>query len=370
MRPLADVAIGMRHHLHGLNTLRAIAALVVVTVHLEMEKSDRGIPSALDAARRWVPDHHLGVVLFFVLSGYLITFLLMKEREEQGRIDRRAFYLRRILRIWPVYYFVLLVSFLFFPFAEGADTVLLCVAGLPNIAKALDIGWPSSPQIWSIGVEEQFYLIWPWVLPWLVRGRRMVPWLIAFFVGWSLLPHVLDALTQNDPDSVRFRRFSHLFFYGAKFNSMAFGCLLGYMLATGHLWLKYLNNAVVGFASILAAFGLWFGAVYFPAFHDEIYSILFGLVILNVSGGRRFPIDLDRGPLDFLGRISYGIYMYHWLVLLVVMAALAYAPGMDMARYNALLYSGVLGGTILVSWLSYIGPERYFLRMKPRAAGA
>ena len=96
--------------LPGLNALRAIAALMVVLGHVELLKSQRGIPSAFNTPGSWLPDGHLGVVLFFALSGYLITFLLVKERAAIGRTDLRKFYMRRILRIWPLYYTVLLLS--------------------------------------------------------------------------------------------------------------------------------------------------------------------------------------------------------------------------------------------------------------------
>lgn len=352
----------MRHHLPGLSALRAIAALVVVTVHLEMEKKDRGIPSGLDAAVRWVPDHHLGVVLFFVLSGFLITWLLVRERERAGRIDLRAFYIRRVLRIWPLYYLVLLISWMGFPFKVGWATLLLCVTGFPNVAKALDIGWTASPQIWSIGVEEQFYFVWPWLLL-LIPKRAVVPVLLLFFAGWSLLPLWVDHFHADIPVNEGARRAWRVFFYGAKFNSMAFGCVLGYAFAKGHGLLHRVSNKVVAYGSAFLAFGLWFSGTILPLFHDEIFTVLFGLIVLNAASGR-YPAFIDRGALDFLGRISYGIYMYHWMVLLLMMSLLDHSTG--MLRYNVLLHGSVVGLTILVAWLSFIGPERYFLRLKTR----
>lgn len=350
----------MRQHLPGLNALRSIAALVVVTVHLEMEKSERGIPSAMDAEVRWVPDHHLGVVLFFVLSGFLITWLLVREQASRGRIDLRAFYIRRVLRIWPLYYFILLASAVLLPFAAGWDTILLCLAGAPNVAKAFGIGWPNSPHVWSIGVEEQFYFIWPWALI-LVPRRWILATLGVFVIGWSILPFWVDWLHIDMPPPQRPRYTWLQFFYGAKFNCMAMGCILGYLFATGNNVLRWLANDVVAYAAAAVAFGLWFTGTRFDFLHDELFSVPFALVVLNAASGR-YPTMLDRGPLDFLGRISYGIYMYHWLVLLLMLAILD--PEQGLVRYNILLHGSVVGLTVLIAWLSYVGPERYFRGLK------
>lgn len=352
----------MRPHLPGLNALRAIAALAVVAAHLEMTKRDTGRPSALDMPGSWVSDHRIGVMLFFVLSGFIITWLLVREHTATGGIDRRAFYVRRILRIWPVYYGLLLLSAWLYPFGAGWGTWLLCMAGLPNIAKALDIGWTASPQIWSIGVEEQFYLIWPWVLPYL-RPRWVLPALLAFFVGWTLLPHAVDSSLVALPIDSGWRRVWYLFFYGAKFNAMALGCMAGYVFATQHVVLRWLLHPAVVVGAAVLTFGLWFSGTVLPVFHDELFALLFALVVLHAASGL-YPAFLNHGPLDFLGRISYGMYMYHWIVLLAVMPALD--TTLDRLHYDLLLYAGVLGATIVLAWLSYIGPERYFLRLKSR----
>ncbi len=327
-----------------------------------MTKRDRGIPSVLDHPGSWVADHRVGVMLFFVLSGFIITWLLVREQEATGGIDRPAFYMRRVLRIWPVYFLVLLVSGLLFPFTPGWDTLLLCAAGLPNIAKAFDIGWEASPQIWSIGVEEQFYLLWPWVLPALPK-RWVVPSLLGFFLVWTVLPIMVDHALSDIPVDTGWRRVAYLFFYGAKFNSMALGGVLGYLFATKHPVLRWLASPVVAYGSAVLAFVPWFTGHTWPWFQDEVYSVLFAFVVLNAASGQ-YPRSLDHGPLDLLGRISYGFYMYHWIALLLIMSVLDHTRG--MMRYDLLLYGGVFGFTILVSWLSYIGPERYFQRLRSR----
>lgn len=154
----------MKNHLKGLDTLRALAALTVVWGHIELFKKNKGLPNLLDNPIIHLPSGRMAVILFFVISGFLITYLLVKEQTNNESISFKKFYLRRILRIWPLYYTILLLSFLLFRVEYSGTTLALCFSIFPNIAHTLGVGWPSSPQIWSIGVEEQFYLFWPLLL--------------------------------------------------------------------------------------------------------------------------------------------------------------------------------------------------------------
>ena len=132
----------------------------------------------------------VGMVLFFVLSGFLITYLLLVEREDRHRIDIPRFYLRRILRIWPLYFLIVGICQFLIPVKGlfGLDSIYSVTAPnfrlaslyyllfLPNLAF-LTV-WPVNPLLgytWSIGVEEQFYLLWPVLLLLLARTIKSVP---------------------------------------------------------------------------------------------------------------------------------------------------------------------------------------------------
>ena len=149
-------------YLPGLNGLRAIAALSVLIAHVSQEGiADFGLPKLVN-----LPMAGYGVTLFFVISGFLITFLLIKEMRKTQTVSIGKFYLRRILRIWPIYYLFIIVSL----------SVFLCF-GMPNqilvkelwfyLFFAANIPFITYQGImilvhyWSIGVEEQFYLFWP-----------------------------------------------------------------------------------------------------------------------------------------------------------------------------------------------------------------
>ena len=155
----------------SLNGVRAIAASMVIVHHIEMVKSEKGLS---DYA---LPGDFgsLGVTLFFVLSGFLITYLLFAEQKETQTINIKNFYIRRILRIWPLYYLILIISFFFFSqylYPEGMVQLqkhywikfVLNVFMLANVSHACVGKIPLGSNLWSVGTEEQFYLLWPWLV--------------------------------------------------------------------------------------------------------------------------------------------------------------------------------------------------------------
>lgn len=144
----------MRDQFKNLDTFRAIAAIVVMIGHIEMFRKNHWGCSLFNV----VPSGHTAVMMFFVISGFLITFLLTKEKEKYGTISLKDFYIRRILRIYPLYYLILLLSSFFFISQPSTETVIYAVTLLPNVSHALGCGWSVSPQIWSIGVENLFYV--------------------------------------------------------------------------------------------------------------------------------------------------------------------------------------------------------------------
>jgi len=348
----------MLKHLQGLDTLRAIAALIVVWGHIEL-LINRSF--AKDQLINISPNGHLAVILFFVLSGFLITYLLVKEKEKNGSISLKNFYLRRILRIWPVYYIVIISSFLLIKADYSLKSSLLCLSIFPNIAHSLKIGWPSSPQIWSIGVEEQFYMFWP-LLFIMIPAKKIRPVLLLFFIGYSILPHAIgfinNRLIQND----EFISFTYKFFYSTKFNCMAIGAFLGYSFAKDKFNFKWLQNKLICISIFLTTMLLWFSGFELKYFTDEVYSVLFGIMILSLVKNPKIKIDTKIS--SFLGRISYGIYMYHWIVILIVLKFIH--PNPSNIINLSIIYILSFSLTVLVSWLSHISVERFFLKMKKK----
>ena len=355
----------MKLHFKGLDTLRAIAALVVVVSHIELLKARNGIPKLIQIPYLCFPDEHLAVMLFFILSGFLITYLLMKEQENTGAISFKKFYLRRIFRIWPVYYFVIILSQVLFNPQHQLKTIVLCLGIFPNVASALDVEWTASPQIWSIGVEEQFYLFWPLII-YLIPKKRMVLYLSVFFVAYTLLPHLIKYINALIFQNSILDNFTNRFFYQSKFNCMSLGGIFGYLYAMKRKELNFFYKDIIAYPAIILSFILWFSGFKTKNFNDVIYSLLFVIMIINLATNKNLKLQIDNKIFSFLGRISYGIYMYHWIVILLLIRVLPYQVFGSSWLYNLALYSSSILLTILVSHLSFISFEKYFLQKKEK----
>lgn len=354
----------MARYFKGLDTLRAIAAFIVVWSHIELFKKKEGVPNLHESDFPIFPGGHIGVILFFVLSGFLITYLLVKEKEKNNSISLKKFYMRRVLRIWPLYYLILLISFLLstflFDVKYSVFTILLCLTFFPNIAHALGIGWSGSPQVWSIGVEEQFYLFWP-ILLIKIPQKKIIQFLVVFFIFYTLLPDIIYLINKYTIVSGKLSSFSGKFFYGTKFNCMALGAIMGVALAKNQKWISYLSKKSILTSIIIVAILLTFLRIDFK-FSDELSAIFYALMIVGIVESKE--IKIDSKPTIFLGKISYGIYMYHWVVIILVIQIL---PIFDnLILYNIVLYTAIIGLTIFISWCSFNTIEKYFLNIKKK----
>ncbi|MDY3319034.1 acyltransferase [Riemerella anatipestifer] len=181
----------------NLNGIRAIAAFMVIIHHIGQFLGIFDMPNALDTkVIHFIGP--LGVTLFFVLSGFLITYLLLAEEKSTGTIALKDFYIRRILRIWPLYYIIILASFFILPyikilalpdgywkpFSENFYFYLsLFLLFLPNIVLfRYGAVLPYGSQSWSVGVEEQFYLLWPILMKFVKNKVILIIGVIGLYV--------------------------------------------------------------------------------------------------------------------------------------------------------------------------------------------
>ncbi len=342
----------------NLDTFRAIAAIVVMIGHIELFRQNNWGNSLSEV----VPSGHTAVMMFFVISGFLITFLLTKEKEKYGTISLKDFYLRRVLRILPLYYLILLVSSLFFVATPKFSTIAYAITILPNISHASGCGWSVSPQIWAIGVENLFYIFFPLVML-LVPNKRMLLLLLITTVGLAILPHAIDFVNVRTIQNSPLAHFNQKFFYCNKFDSLLIGCIAGFAFAKNHKLLKIIYNKWLFFVCVIAAIVMWGGNIETKHFNDELMSVLFTVVIVNVCTNPYLNIRFENRFTQFLGRISYGIYMYHWIILLLAFKFLS----TECTVWNTvLLYVFVITATIIVAWLSYETYEKFFLNFKQK----
>lgn len=354
----------MMKHLKGLDTLRALAATIVVVDHVEIIKKDNGIHNFIDNPTLIYPDGHLSVILFFVISGFLITYLLLAEQGKSGGIDLKNFYMRRVLRIWPLYYLVLFLSYIIFSPDYSLSRILLPLFIFPNVAYALKETWDISPQIWSIGVEEQFYIVWPLLFIFISKRKKALNYIIALIAFFTLLPFGLKFINQMFFKSEEIYTLISRFFYGTKFNCLGIGTLIGFLFFRNK---EYINKILFKYNFItiiltLLPFILWFFKFGTNHLNDEIYAVLFAFSIYNIV--QHPNIHIDNKITRFLGKISYGIYLYHWIIVILLVK---YIPKIDNSfLYNTILYSTILSSTIFISWLSFITYEKFFLNLKKK----
>ena len=184
-------------YLPGLNGLRAMAAVSVVlshTIHAlgQFKLNPFLLGTNNDGGTQGLLLAGFGVSIFFALSGFLITYLLLIEKEQAG-IDIKKFYVRRILRIWPLYYVYLLlalITIISLNLYFNRTALLLYVFYSANIPFILGITLPFLVHYWSLGVEEQFYLFWPWIIKKVnMNLQTVILFLIVVLIACKLIFH-------------------------------------------------------------------------------------------------------------------------------------------------------------------------------------
>jgi peptidoglycan/LPS O-acetylase OafA/YrhL len=356
----------------GLNELRALAAFIVISGHVERTKLRLGLPY-----KYWLPiPGILGVVLFFTLSGFLITILLLNEINYSSKINIKNFYVRRALRIWPLYFLVLGISILIYneisifqipgatqAFNNSLDArnISLFLLVLPNFAS---IGIPYAGQIWSIGIEQQFYLVQPFIVKF-VKNKHV---LIAVLLGLIFSKEIL-VFIENWLDIPLYADFVN---QSPSYGMLAIGCLGAVLfdLYPEHVK-KFLHNIFIQIAS-LCVFIIFLIAINISGQEQVVdfryHALVFIIIILNAATNPSSFLNLKSKVLDYLGKISYGIYMYHVMCIGIAIRIAEFLadPINSTWAFNLLVYFFTIIITISVSALSYRYFEGFFLKQKKR----
>ena len=358
-------------YFENLNAIRFIAALLVIIFHTEKFKLFLNVPDY--SGNRVVSIiGSLGVVLFFVLSGFLISFLLFKEQEITKTISIKDFYIRRILRIWPLYFLIVILALFIIPFINfftitGFERnivydnliykLLLYVFFLPNMVLALFAFIPYASQLWSIGAEEQFYLVWPFLNKkinnkWLLlSGVIFIYLIIKFYVPFFIPSGVYrDVFVQ--------------FWESMPIDCMAIGglfALIIYETSPFTLFIrKILFNKLFQWIILILTVSLIYLGIHFPYFQYEVYSVLFGILICNFAANKNRIFSMENSTTNFLGKISYGLYMFHPIAIVFSIKLLRKFHLLS----NYILYPVILILVIVMSALSYEFFEKKFLNKK------
>lgn len=341
-------------HLPELDGLRGLAVLGVFFFHARLRLAGSWLYRPAQGG--WS-----GVSLFFILSGFLITSILLTARQQPSHYFRN-FYARRALRIWPVYFLLIAVCFCGPAWLLGGalagvsrgQTLAVLLLFVQNLLPVKLLG--ALEPTWSLAIEEQYYLLWAPLVRWLHR-----PWIMAIGLAAVLVASPLLRLYFGSALNP-----THTLFH---LDSIA----LGSLLALGLLYLRYSRRVwlVMGLASTAIGFATAVTIASDTVYVDSALSLGFaGMVLAAIAAtGARNPLArlLRHGPLPFYGKISYGLYMTHMAVFMSL--GLFYnfidrsaAAGSSTANYLIVVVQLAL--STAVATLLWHGFEKPILRFK------
>ena len=368
----AAIASPPRYYRPELDVLRFIALGLVFNHHLLFKATDDGASFSIRSALQ--ESGAAGVCLFFLLSAFLITDLLLREKEKTGTVSLSAFYIRRILRIWPLYLWALAIATVLPHFVHSWSYAgslipyyLLFCGNWINIYRG---GWfhdPAISPLWSICIEEQFYLIWPALA--LLRGNRGILRASAGILplAWSTVFLLSKAHVSKAPglwlNSVN------------QFQFFALGAILAIALKGREIRISIITRiglVILGLTSFVLA------AYPFHYINDRVHStptqMLSGYLFIDLGCLVLFCAFYDAslshraGPFIYLGKISFGLYIYHYVIYALAAGAIETLTHSSRYDHMGTIYVITAIGSIITAHLSYLCLERPVLRFKSRFA--
>jgi peptidoglycan/LPS O-acetylase OafA/YrhL len=364
---------------NGLNALRFFAAFLVVLHHTETIRKKNNLLNF-----EWLGLFRNGgnaVAFFFVLSGFLITYLLLREYNETEKISIRNFYIKRILRIWPLYFLLIFLGVILLPlalklahiaydmpysFSQTWYYFLFFVPGLVTYYFGSHLLQP----LWSIGVEEVFYLIWA---PIAKVSKHKLLWALLIILALKLIFFLMCGTIITHPVII-------FLLSSFQFELMIIGGLGAYFIYHSTKDISTLIIFSRPFQILIFTvliFSLLFNCniqvtifkVIFetPFFSSLFLGILFLYTIINISLNKNALFKLNNAVLNYLGEISYGIYMYHMLCLFTTVQLFKMFAATMNPKLSALFFYIVLITLVItVSGLSKKYFENHFILLRKR----
>jgi peptidoglycan/LPS O-acetylase OafA/YrhL len=348
--------LGYRPELDG---LRGISILIVYIHHLY---------SPL------MPAGFLGVDIFFVLSGFLITSLLVEEWNRKGSISLKDFYIRRALRLMPAVFLLILITgalaLVVLDKSTASETyqgIWLTLSYVSNWLYAFGYFSVENPLgiTWSLAIEEQFYITWPLLLSLTLRfklRRRWILCILALII--AIIPLHRKMLLEQGANILRLYYASDTHADG-----LLIGCLVGLLVSWDLLphnkrcgiWMKFLAALGIIFFGYSVSLPSWMNSLLYVCvgFTLVSLSVALSLIVMILSPPKFALLVLKFTPLVWIGRISYGLYLWHWPVRWFIYQRKA-LPASTEQLVTAVVLS------LLLPTLSYHFVEKPFLRWKKR----
>lgn len=363
-------------YLPNLHGLRFIAAILVVINHVEQFKAIFNLPN-LWGNHIVIAIGKLSVIFFFVLSGFLICHLMINEESKFSTISIKQFYIRRILRIWPLYFLIVLLGLFLFPSILKLPNVnydfinvnklyflIQYCLFLPQIV-IINCAIPFVAPTWSIGAEENFYFIWPFIFKYFknkILATTIFLLLIVFIT--IFLIYINSHFINNNVFKFIIQVMLH-----TPIQCMFIGALGAFVIHSKDILfimiLKKINTRFFEMLTLLIIVSLiYFKGIYIvPYISTEIYAFLFLLVIINAATSTSSIINLENSFMINGGKLTYGIYLYHGIIITICIKMFGNSFQNNLL-YSIILYLFVFLGTWILSHFSFKYFESFFMKLK------
>ena len=345
--------------LPNLTAIRFFLALFVVLYHLPQYCENRGFPFFNKLPIFFKGDE--AVFMFFSLSGFLIIRGLIIEKSKNGFIDLKKFYLRRVLRIFQLYYQILIFGFIFYkiiaPYFGYVDTsnynlLLGIILGSSFFANILATMKPGGilEILWSIGIEEQFYIFIATVFKFM-KIKNFILFLILFTTLYFIIFHLSE--------------FNFLSNYSMYFYFFSFSGIIAY--------LSLQKITITKYYICFPIYGLFLMLFFSNRIQENLNNTVYNLICMLTFSVTIWMLSqkrisfLNNRILNHLGKISYGIYMYHAVVFqLIGFVFIKFKIPKLISSNNSILlfYDAVISITIIISHFSFKYFENYFIKLK------
>jgi len=365
--------ISSRPFFDNLNGLRFVGALAVLIFHCFSLKreiwGDFFQNYWFQKVYFFTGKGHLGIILFFVLSGFLITYILLWENRKNGRINLLNYLMRRFLRVWPLYFLVVLFGFFLFPVLPyGIETIhelwrfVLFFSNIDEIILGANDPINFLTATWTVSVEEQFYITWGALIG-LISFRKKSTYYI-FFIAIIIGSLVFRYFNLGDNRVLYFHTFSVM-------SDLAFGGIIGLFAFSGKAQLIFEKLTRWQIILIYIIAGLLFtfeghifkGALF--TFERFVPGVIFSFVILEQVYAKKSFYKIDKVPYFFTsGELTYGFYMFHCIYIYY------WSTFFENNHYTEYLWQFVLyclvvfASTYFTAYLSLHFYERPFLKLK------
>lgn len=315
---------------------------------------------------RFMSNLNIGVDIFFLISGFLITYILIKEKDKIGHISLKKFYMRRILRIWPLYFFLIAIAPFLVKWIDSTPTpdYLSTIFFYNNFHAIKTEAWVFPfAHFWSICIEEHFYILWPLAISF--TPKKYLTSLFSIIIFASLLFKLyIFSFYQSQWFSLYLNTFCRI-------DIMAIGAFLAYFHYVKPFKLSV--PLIVRIVIFIVLIGLLFldgfndyTNMFFAVFKKYTYVLLFGLLFLIYNFNDKVYVRVKPNSIiHYLGKTSYGIYMYGNILLIVFIKKVMYEYNIHNVFF---FWSVLIALSIIIPIISYELLEKPFLKLKDKFA--